>query len=111
MLNAAMRAVVVPGTGESVQNLSADGYSVHFVTEAYKHFKPVAASQEGVAMLQRAGVNGVRRADDSQSVANDHGVITAVSNEGSLPSEFFEEFASTLAGHRVWDRDTSHVPA
>ncbi|MBA8824419.1 catalase [Saccharopolyspora lacisalsi] len=104
-------AVVVPGTGESVQNLSADGYSVHFVTEAYKHFKPVAASQEGVAMLQRAGVNGVRHADDSQSVANDHGVITAVSNEGSLPSEFFEEFASTLAGHRVWDRDTSHVPA
>ncbi len=53
----------------------------------------------------------MRHADDSQPVANDYGVITAVSDGGSLPSEFFEQFASTLAGHRVWDRDTSHIPA
>lgn len=104
-------ALIVPGAAESVRTLSSDGYSVHFVAEAYKHFKPVAASQEGVAMLQRAGINEVRQADNSRPVASDYGVVTAVSDDGSLPSEFFEQFASVLAGHRVWERDTSDVPA
>ncbi|MDR7300135.1 catalase [Haloactinomyces albus] len=104
-------AVIVPGSSESVQALSSDGYSVHFVTEAYKHFKPVAASQEGVALLQRAGVNGVRHADETQQVVTDQGVVTATGTDGSLPSDFIEQFASVLAGHRVWERDTSHIPA
>lgn len=30
---------------------------------------------------------------------------------GSLPADFYEQFASVLAGHRVWERDTSGVPA
>lgn len=69
------------------------------------HFKPVAASQEGIALLQRAGVNGVRHADTSQPVVSEYGVVTAVSNDGSLPADFYEQFASVLAGHRVWERD------
>lgn len=111
MTSVVFDAVVVPGAAESVRALSGDGYTVHFVMEAYKHFKPVAASQEGIALLQRAGVNGVRHADTSQPVVSDYGVVTAVSNDGSLPADFYEQFASVLAGHRVWERDTSGVPA
>ncbi len=104
-------AVVIPGGSQSVHALSGDGYSVHFVTEAYKHFKPVAASREGVAMLQRAGVNGVRHADDANPVVTDQGITTATSNDGSLPAEFMEQFATVLARHRVWERETGHIPA
>ena len=104
-------AVLVPGSSESVQRLVADGYSAHFVAEAYKHFKPVGASDEGTAMLQRAGVTGVRYADDSQRVVNEYGVVTAVSEDGGLPAEFFAQFANVLAGHRVWNRDTTAVVA
>jgi catalase len=71
----------------------------------------VAASQEGIALLQRAGINGVRHAHTSQPVVGDYGVVTAVSNDGSLPADFYEQFASVLAGHRVWERDTSGAPA
>lgn len=104
-------AVIVPGTGESVQLLASDGYTVHFVAEAFKHFKPIAASHEGVALLQRAGINGLAHADDAHPVVADKGVVTAVSNGASLPDEFVEQFASALARHRIWERDTSGIAA
>ncbi|WP_338596031.1 catalase [Saccharopolyspora sp. SCSIO 74807] len=105
-------AVIVPGGAESARALSADGYAVHFVTEAYKHAKPVAASDDGVSVLQRAGINDVRHAGASgDGVVADRGVVTAAATGGTLPEEFLAEFANALAGHRVWDRDTDSVPA
>ena len=109
-------AVIVPGGADSVRALSSDGYAVHFVAEAYKHAKPVAAGDEGLAMLQHAGVNGVRHAGEGgdgggQDVVADRGVVTANTGGGRLPDGFLEEFAAALGGHRVWNRDTDSVPA
>ena len=106
-------AVIVPGGSESARALSADGYAVHFVAEAYKHAKPVAASDEGLAVLQRAGINDVRQAGASggDGVVADRGVVTAAATGGALPEGFLAEFANALAGHRVWDRDTDSVAA
>ena len=108
--------VIVPGGADSIRALSADGYAVHFVAEAYKHAKPVAAGDEGLAMLQHAGVNGVRHAGEGgdgggQDVVADRGVVTANTGGGRLPDGFLEEFAAALGGHRVWNRDTDSVPA
>jgi hypothetical protein len=36
-------AVVVPCGPDSIRTLSEDGYAVHFVAEAFRHAKPVAA--------------------------------------------------------------------
>ncbi|WP_243787875.1 catalase [Saccharopolyspora gloriosae] len=111
MSSALYDGVIVPGGSASVRALSADGYTVHFVAEAFKHAKPVAASDEGLALLQRAGVDGVRHAGDGDGVVSDKGVITAAATGGALPDEFMAEFATVLAGHRVWNRDTAHVVA
>jgi catalase len=103
--------VIVPGGNESVRALSSDGYAVHFVAEAYKHAKPVAASDEGRALLQRAGVDELRHVEEADRVVAHRGVVTAGHTSGSLPPGFLEEFASVLAQHRVWNRDTTAVSA
>jgi catalase len=83
-------AVFVPGGEKSVAALEQDGDAVHFVAEAYKHAKPLAASGAGAELLTAAGVDlaasGVFAADmpDAQRA---------------------EAFAAAIAAHRVWDRD------
>jgi catalase len=46
----------VPGGADSVAALSQSGDALHFIAEAYKHAKPVAASGEGRDLIERAGV-------------------------------------------------------
>ncbi|MHA6799273.1 catalase [Bounagaea algeriensis] len=105
-------AVFVPGGEESVRTLSGDGYAVHFIAEAYRHHKPVAASGAGVALLRQATVDTTRTAQTgSDGVVVDQGAVTASDTGGSLPDQFTEEFISALSGHRAWDRNTKPVPA
>ncbi|MFR9728249.1 catalase [Saccharopolyspora sp. MS10] len=103
--------VIVPGGAESAQALSADGHAAHFAAEAFKHAKPVGASDEGIALLRRAGLDGLRHAEEGGEVVVDQGVVTAAPGGSGLPPRFVEEFATVLAGHRVWDRDTTRVVA
>jgi catalase len=103
-------AVAVPCGPDSVAALAADGYAVHFVTEAYKHAKPVAAFGAGVDLLAKAGVDPkVARGEDELVV--DAGVVTSTRAQDALPADFAERFAGLIAGHRVWSRDTAAVPA
>jgi len=102
-------AVAVPCGPEAMRTLGGDGYAVHFVAEAYKHAKPVAAFGAGVDLLRKAGVT--ERAAEGEQVSGDHGVITSAAAEQSLPAEFFDTFADAIAEHRVWDRKTDSVPA
>lgn len=102
-------AVVVPCGPDSAATLSKHGYAVHFITEAYKHAKPVAAFGSGLELLRRAEVN--EQLADGSGVVTAHGVVTSTAAEDSLPDEFFDAFASVLAKHRAWDRETDAVPA
>jgi catalase len=49
-------------------------------------------------------------ADDTGVVVS-NGVVSTKAAEDTLPADFFEEFAATLAKHRAWERDTDPVPA
>ncbi|MER7081272.1 catalase [Saccharopolyspora kobensis] len=111
MMSVLYDGVIVPGGAESVRALSEDGHVVHFVAEAYKHHKPVAASDEGMELLRRAGVAEAREPSGGDGVVTDLGVIMAAHTGGALPEGFVEEFAAALAQHRVWQRDTASVPA
>ncbi|MCP2169376.1 catalase [Goodfellowiella coeruleoviolacea] len=102
--------VVVAGGAESVQALAADGYAVHFVAEAVKHAKPVAALDAGVDLLTTAGVRGVDLAAGDGVLTCDQGVVTARTN-GVVPPDFVTELVSALARHRAWERDTAAIPA
>ena len=49
-------AVYIPGGEESVENMIDQGYVVNFITEAYKHCKPIGATGEGVNLLAELGL-------------------------------------------------------
>ncbi|WP_067975007.1 catalase [Nocardiopsis trehalosi] len=99
-------AVVVPG-GTAPAALAADGTALHFVTEAFKHHKAVAALGEGVDLLARLPLPELRTATGAVPV-DDQGVVTA--RPGAGP-EFADAFIARLAAHRAWDRTTASVPA
>ncbi|PRY01027.1 catalase [Allonocardiopsis opalescens] len=102
-------AVVVAGGADSAAALAADGYATHFVTEAFKHAKPVVALDEGVDLLRRLPLGALRTAErESDGVLADQGVLTA---RGGAVRRLAEAFVPLLAGHRVWDRPTASVPA
>jgi catalase len=102
-------AVVVPCGPESVETLGNDGYALHFVTEAYKHFKAVGAFGAGIGLVRKAGIRGPLA--EGHDVVSAAGIVSTTAAEDSLPEEFFELFASALAKHRAWDRQTDSVPA
>ena len=103
-------AVVVPSGPAVVDALSFDGEAVHFIAEAFKHAKPVAAFGSGIALLDRAGLRGIRMSDNG-SVVVDRGVVTSTADEDELPVGYFESLGAVLAKHRAWERDTALVPA
>jgi catalase len=102
-------AVVVPCGPESVETLSKDGYATHFIVEAYKHLKAVGAFGSGVDLLRKVGI-AERLADDTDVVVS-NGVVSTAAAADDLTDEFANAFASVLAKHRAWERETDPVPA
>ncbi|WP_019816370.1 catalase [Saccharomonospora saliphila] len=101
--------VVVASGSDAVSTLADDGYAVHFVAEAYKHAKPVAAFGAGAELLRRAGV--VEPVAKNSEVVDEHGVVTTTADRDAVPDEFAARLADNLARHRAWDRVTDAVPA
>lgn len=102
-------AVAVPCGPESVQTLAGDGYAVHFVAEAYKHAKPVAAFGSGIDLLRKSGVS--QHFASGASTTSDQGVVTTTAAGQNLGDEFVTAFASEISRHRAWERITDIVPA
>ncbi|RSM57885.1 catalase HPII [Amycolatopsis sp. WAC 01376] len=102
-------AVVVPCGPGAINLLERDGYAVHFVAEAYKHAKPVAAFGSGLDLLRRAGVTS-KLADDTETLV-DQGVVTTTAAEATLPDGFLASFLAQLGEHRSWQRKTDAIPA
>ncbi len=82
---------------------------VHFITEACKHLKPIAAFGAGIGLLRAAGINP-ESAGPSET-HTDRGVVTTTSHGGALDELFIEAFIDTIQRHRVWSRETESVPA
>ena len=102
-------AVAVPCGPESVETLSGDGYAVHFITEAYKHAKPVAAFGSGVHLLSTANVRQQFASDVSPTT--DQGVVTTTAARDDLGDEFVVALAAEIARHRAWERVTDMIAA
>ncbi|MEV0032029.1 catalase [Nocardia sp. NPDC050793] len=101
--------VVVAGGPAAAETLARNGSAVHFVLEAFKHAKAVAAFGAGVSMLRISGIVPDTPPDGDLGI--EHGVITTESSGGALPDEFVDAFADALARHRSWRRATTAVPA
>ena len=88
-------AVYVPGGRQSVDSLIAGVDAIHFIDEAFKHGKAIAAEGEGseLAELSFAG-----KAEKDPAVLIGEGVAA--------------DFVSAIAKHRNWERETKgRVPA
>ena len=92
-------AVFVPTGDKLGATLAASGDALHFVNEAYKHGKPIAAVGDGIMLLERANIphvsgNGSRRhGADNQNA----GILTS---DGSGLDAFTSAFAQAIAQHR-----------
>jgi hypothetical protein len=79
-----------------------------FVTAASRHLAAVAAFRAEIALLRKAGLD--QPLADSEDVVTSAGVVSTTAAEDSVPEQFFDDFASALAKHRGWDRETDSVP-
>ncbi|GII96527.1 catalase [Sinosporangium siamense] len=89
-------AVVVPGGEGSAHLLAKDGKALHFLAEAFKHGKTVAAVGAGRQLLQAAHLDG-----------DGGGVVTGVETS----AEFLDQLVAALGLHRHWNRELNSVPA
>jgi catalase len=104
-------AVLVPCGPDSAEALRRDGYALHFVAEAFKHHKPLAAFGAGTTVLDQAGVGDLRQATDEDDAVTDVGVTTSRKARGEVPDAFVDQLCASLATPRAWDREVDHVPA
>ncbi|GAB2480892.1 catalase [Nocardiopsis aegyptia] len=100
-------AVAVLGGTECAVTLSGDGTARHFLLEAYKHHKPLAAIGAGGSLLTAPplpeGVAGPVT-DETRSTM---GVVKS----GRAGDDLITEFARLVGAHRFWARPTSTIPA
>ena len=101
-------AIYVPGGAQSIDALKANGDAIHFIDEAFRHCKAIAATGEGVELLKGSNLQGITLSD--HSLQDDQGVITA--KTPSNLSKVAKSFVAAIAQHRFWTRTSKQkVPA
>jgi catalase len=90
-------AVYVPGGQKSVAALQKEPNAIHFINEAYKHCKAIAADGEGTKLLiiTNAGIKN----NSTDKSANNY-----MAN-GVLLNHNPKEFIKAIAQHRFWERE------
>lgn len=92
-------AVYVPGGKKSVDALAGEMEAIHFVNEAFKHCKAVAATGEGIEFVKNETFAGRDETDKA--------VIL-----GETAKQTAKPFIAAIAQHRNWERETARkVPA
>lgn len=104
-------AIFVPGGARSVDAMMYQGDVLHFITEAYKHGKPIAASGEGLNLFRKAALFGATLAGEENTVLSHMGVVTTPNTDNL--ADFAEQFKIAIMQHRHWERGAfeEQVPA
>lgn len=100
-------AVYIPGGPNSVATLEAEPDAIHFLNEAFKHCKALAADASALSVLQ-ATYFGSKIPDNLQKMSQAlEGVLI---NE--TPEALANDFISAISKHRFWQREKKNkVPA
>ena len=94
--------VFVPGGIESVEALCASGDAVHYIAEAFKHYKPIAVDADAEAILDATGI-------DLEGATDDAGVLRLGT---SRPGAAAARLVCALKHQRFWNRpDAETMPA
>jgi len=99
--------VYVPGGTNSVGTLANEPDALHFLNEAFKHCKAIAADTMAKQVLEETYFYNKIVDDDSTESAIADGIVIGNSNK-----KFCNQFIKAIAQHRFWEREVSRkVPA
>lgn len=92
-------AVYVPGGANSVASIEAEPDAIHFLNEAFKHCKAIAADANAMQVLEATYF--------SKKIESDEGVILS-----DKPTELAAKFIDAIKQHRFWEREKPRkIPA
>lgn len=91
--------VYVPGGTASVATLEADPDALHFLNEAFRHCKPIAANDEALQVLRATYFGGKNPKEKRYETLETEGIIIGANKN------FASGFINALAKHRFWDRE------
>ncbi|KKX52174.1 hypothetical protein L950_0201350 [Sphingobacterium sp. IITKGP-BTPF85] len=100
-------AVYVPGGTNSVATLEAEANAVHFLNEAFKHCKAIAADEQALQVLEATYFFKKLPEDFSEESVLAEGVVVAEDGAALAPL-----FMQAIAQHRFWNREKPRlIPA
>ena len=91
-------AVFVPGGIDSAKTLCLNAHAVLFVNEAYKHGKPIAASDDGALLIAKAARSGGAANDTYSNIG------MAMATGKAVDAAFMQQFIGMVAMHRFNER-------
>lgn len=100
-------AVYVPGGVNSVATLSNEANAIHFLNEAFKHCKPIAADSAAMQVIEQTYfLNKLPKQFNDENVMRDG--VTIQEDAETLSTQFI----SAMKQHRFWEREKPRrVPA
>ncbi len=104
-------AVYIPGGEKSVEALKSEASALHFVKEAYKHCKTIAASGAGIELVRApyVGADTAKNDAEGNQLIAEEGVIIG---HDAQAAKVASEFIKAIARHRHWSREMKgQVPA
>ncbi len=100
-------AVYIAGGAASVKTLANEPDAIHFLNEAYKHCKALAAHEHAMVILEKTYFYKNLPADDAEYTVMEEGIIL-----GKDIPKLTKLFIKMVAQHRFWDREIPRkVPA
>lgn len=100
-------AVYVPGGSNSVAALAAEANAVHFLNEAFKHCKPIAASEGARQMLEVTYFSKKLPTDAKRETVLAEGIVIDADAKALA-----DNFILAMKQHRFWSREKARkVPA
>ncbi|HQY53504.1 MAG TPA: catalase HPII [Ignavibacteria bacterium] len=103
-------AVYIPAGKNSSDTLSKNADAVHFINEAYKHYKAIAADNHGIELIKSSNIIG--KMNDENSELKNPAEMGVIINSNGYSKNFIKDFIDSIAQHRFWQReDKNNVPA
>ncbi|WP_316809734.1 catalase [Pedobacter heparinus] len=100
-------AVYVPGGAKSIAVLETEANAIHFLNEAFKHCKAIAADQDAIKVLEATYFSKKLPKDAADETIRREGVAI-----GSDAAKLAKQFIMAIAQHRFWEREKPRkVPA
>lgn len=93
-------AVFLPSADKAGAALTGQGDATHFIRQAFRHWKPIAASSAGVGFLESTMIRGIQLAGDGAAPTDDRDVVTSRSSDHAVLAR---RFLAAVAMHRFWD--------